>query len=78
MSLMPVAPEMTLRFAMTVPVVDSAVGLVVQDHRRREFQTWNAARALGGVRIAHSDNPASRRFLDQTLPRAEPLVFNDN
>ena len=78
MSLMPMAPEMTLRFAMTVPVLDSAVGLVVEDHRRRAFQTWDAIRALGPMRIASSDNLASRRFLDQTLPGAQPVLFEDN
>ena len=78
MSLMPMAPEMTLRFAMAVPVLDSAVGLVVEDHRRRAFRTWDAIRALGPVRIASSDSLASRRFLDQTLPGAQPVLFEDN
>jgi hypothetical protein len=36
---MPIAPEMTLCFAMTQPVVESATGLVVEDFRRREFQS---------------------------------------
>jgi ABC-type amino acid transport substrate-binding protein len=78
MSLMPMAPEMTLRFAMTAPVVESALGLVVKDHRRREFRTWDAIRALGDVRIATADNLASRRFLEQALPEAEAVLFKDD
>jgi hypothetical protein len=78
MSLMPMAPEMTLRFAMTAPVVESALGVVVKDHRRREFQTWDGIRALGDVRIAPADNLASRRFLEQVLPEAEAVLFKDD
>ncbi len=77
MSLMPIAPEMTLRFGMTAPVLESAVGLLVEDHRRREFQTWKGIRALGGIRIATSDNRASTQFLRQELPDAEPVLFKD-
>jgi Na+/H+-dicarboxylate symporter/ABC-type amino acid transport substrate-binding protein len=78
MSLMPIAPEMTLHFAMTAPVLESAVGLVVQDYRRRQFQTWDAIRRLGPIRIATSDNPVTRSFLQQTLPEAISVVFKDN
>ncbi len=77
MSLMPIAPEMTLRFAMTVPVLESAVGLVVEDHRRRQFRSWEGIRALGPIRIATSKNRATGSFLQQTLPDALPLIFED-
>lgn len=78
MSLLPVAPELTLRFAMTAPVIESAFGLVVKDHRRGEFRTWDAIRELGDVRIAASDSHASRRFLEQTLPAAQSVFFGDD
>jgi ABC-type amino acid transport substrate-binding protein len=78
MSTMPIAPEMTLGFAMTRPVVNSATGLVVEDFRRCEFQTWDRIWALDGLRVATSDNLATRRFLQQELPAAEPLIFKDN
>jgi len=78
MSLLPIAPEMTLRFAMTVPVLDSALGLIVEDHRRRDFRSWAAIRDAGGVRIAVSDTLATRRFLRQTLPEARQVLFEDN
>jgi len=78
MSTMPIAPEMTLRFAMTQPVLESGTGLVVEDFRRREFQSWHRIRALDGLRVATSDNLATRRFLQQELPAAEPVIFKDN
>jgi len=78
MSLMPIIPEMTLHFAMTAPVMESAAGLVVEDHRRREFRTWDGIRALGQIRIATSENRASRQFLRTELPNAEPVIFKDN
>lgn len=78
MSTMPIAPELTLRFAMTQPVVESATGLVVEDFRRREFQSWDRIRALDGIRVATSDNLATQRFLQQELPAAEPVIFKDN
>ncbi len=78
MSLMPIAPEMTLRFGMTAQVLESVVGLIVEDHRRRQFQTWDSIRRLGPIRIATSGNPVTRGFLLQTLPKAMPVVFKDN
>ena len=78
MSLLPIVPEMTLHFAMTTPVLNSAVGLVVEDHRRRAFRTWEAIRDLGEIRIATSDHDATLRFLRENLPRAQPVIFADN
>ncbi len=78
MSLLPIAPESTRRVALTVPVFESAVGLIVEDHRRRSFQTWDGIRALGAIRIATLDERASANFLRQAVPEAEPAFFKDN
>jgi len=78
MSLMPITPEMTLRLGMTSPVLESAIGLVVEDYRRREFQTWDAVRDLGAIRIAAPDNRTTGQFLRQRLPKARPITFTDN
>ena len=40
MSLLPITPELTERVAITSPVLKSAVGMVVADHLREQFQTW--------------------------------------
>ncbi|MCF7997266.1 MAG: cation:dicarboxylase symporter family transporter [Chromatiaceae bacterium] len=78
MSLLPISPELTLRFAMTTPVLDSALALVVEDHRRREFQRWDAIAEIEDLRIAGTDNRASVRFLQQRLPNAVPQLVDDN
>ncbi|MCG6942616.1 MAG: cation:dicarboxylase symporter family transporter [Thiohalocapsa sp.] len=78
MSLLPIAPETTLNFTLTQPVLNGAVGLVVEDWRRRSFRTWRAIRAQSDLRIAVADEPAQLQFLSQLLPHAEPLRFTDN
>jgi Na+/H+-dicarboxylate symporter/ABC-type amino acid transport substrate-binding protein len=77
MSLMPIVPEMTVRFATTLPVLESAAGLLVEDYRRRAFQTWDGIRALGNIRVATSENRATQQFLRQELPDAKPVIFKD-
>jgi Na+/H+-dicarboxylate symporter len=78
MSLLPIAPETTLSFTLTQPVLDGAVGLLVQDWRRREFRSWRGIRGLDAPRIAVADEQAQLRFLSQLLPNSEPLLFTDN
>ena len=78
MSLLPISPELTLRLGMTTPVLDSALALVVEDHRRREFQRWDAIAEIEDLRIAGTDNRASVRFLQQRLPNAVPMLVDDN
>lgn len=59
-------------FAMTVPVFSSSVGLIVADHEREAFRTWDAIRAAGGsIRIAIPGNPEASAFARAMLPQAE-------
>jgi ABC-type amino acid transport substrate-binding protein len=51
--------------------------LLVEDFRRRAFQTWDGIRAMGDIRVATSENRATQRFLRQELPDAEPVIFKD-
>jgi ABC-type amino acid transport substrate-binding protein len=76
-SLTPIAPETTLDFDMTVSVMDSAIGLIVEDHRRRQFQQWDAVGELGEVQIGVLDTVASRRFLRRLLPEAKAVLIED-
>jgi len=78
MSLLPLVPEMTLQFALTAPVMESAVGLVVEDHRRRQFQTWAGVVARQDLRIAVLDTPESALYLQQRLPAAHPILLGTN
>ena len=47
MSSIPVSAGRAEMFAMSAPVYTSSIGLIVRDHRRTEFQSWEAVRALG-------------------------------
>jgi Na+/H+-dicarboxylate symporter len=78
MSLLPIAPETTLSFTLTQPVLEGAVGLLVEDWRRREFRTWRGIRAMDAPRIAVADAQAQLRFLSQLLPESEPVRFSEN
>jgi ABC-type amino acid transport substrate-binding protein len=77
MSLLPIAPETTLGFTLTQPVLSGAVGLVVEDWRRRAFRTWAGIREQGALRVAVAGERAQLRFLSQVLPQARPVVFED-
>ncbi len=77
MSLLPIGPETTLSFTLTQPVLNGAVGLVVEDWRRRSFRTWRGIREQGELRIAVADERAQLQFLSQLLPEAEPMRFSD-
>jgi Na+/H+-dicarboxylate symporter len=78
MSLLPIVPEMTLSFAMTVPVIDGPIGMIMTDYRRREFESWEAIAGAGDIRIATTDNRATPRFLDRMLPDAQQVILQDN
>lgn len=77
MSLIPMVPELTQKVAMTKPVLDVAVALIVEDHRRREFRGWERLGQQRGLRIAVSDSQATRNFLARTLPNATPVVYEE-
>jgi ABC-type amino acid transport substrate-binding protein len=70
--------EMTHRFAMTVPVIDGPIGMIMTDYRRREFESWEAIAGAGDIRIATTDNRATPRFLDRMLPDAQQVILQDN
>jgi Na+/H+-dicarboxylate symporter/ABC-type amino acid transport substrate-binding protein len=77
MSLVPLAPELTVLASMTSPVRSVPVGLIVRDYRRQQFRTWDRIRAMRDFRILVSDTPAVIAFLSRTLPNATPVVFHD-
>ena len=70
MSLLPITPELTERVAITSPVLKSALGMVVADHLREQFQTWGDIRKMKRIRIAVSDTPAVLNFLAREVPNA--------
>ena len=44
---LPISGWRTMKFALTEPVYQSPVGLIVLDHRRDEFRTWKQIHELG-------------------------------
>jgi len=77
MSLLPITPELTERVALTSPVLKSALGMVVADHLREQFQTWADIRKMKRIRIAVSDTPAVMNFLAGKLPNGIAVVYQD-
>jgi Na+/H+-dicarboxylate symporter/ABC-type amino acid transport substrate-binding protein len=75
MSLMPMLPELTERVAMTAPVRQVPMGMIVKDYRRHEFQTWDEIRKLKNLRIRVSDTNAVLRLLVRALPNATPVPY---
>ncbi len=78
MSLRPIRPSETEDFALTAPVLNAPVGLVVLDHRRHAFRTWAGTREMAGLRVALQDERVARGALDGFLPDAKPVLYRDN
>lgn len=76
MSLMPIAPELTVLASMTAPVRNVPVGLIVRDFRRQQFSTWARIRAMSHFRLLVSENPAVVSFLGRTVSNAIPVVYH--
>jgi hypothetical protein len=47
MRTLPISAARTHMFALTVPVYESAVGLIVRDHKRDAYRTWQQIDTLG-------------------------------
>jgi Na+/H+-dicarboxylate symporter/ABC-type amino acid transport substrate-binding protein len=77
MSLLPITPNLTELFAVTSPVLNSPVGLIVPDHRRKEFRSWDKIREMRDLRVAIPNTPSARNILSRLAPNATPVVMED-
>jgi ABC-type amino acid transport substrate-binding protein len=60
-----------LTFALTDPISQSAVGLVTQDHRRKELNSWDKLRAAGtDLRIGNVGAAETHMMIKSLLPAA--------
>lgn len=67
----PIDARSTSRFGMTSPVYQSSLGLIVRDHRRREFSTWKRIKKLeASLRIGVEDLTADIRWPRFYFPHA--------
>jgi len=72
MRTLPVSSGRTLMFALTDPIYNSAVGLIVPDHQRDAFRTWHQIDALGaefrlGVDGSESAMAMSRDLFEEAI-----------
>jgi ABC-type amino acid transport substrate-binding protein len=76
MSLIGIAPDRIDEFAMTAAILDTPVGMIVHDHLRTRFRTWEGIRNLKDLRIATADDPSALAFLERVLPNATTVPYN--
>ena len=75
MTSMPVSLTTSERFAMSVPIYESPVGVVVRDPQRDGFRTWSDARRRGAIRVAVPAGPDSIALARTLLPEATFVPF---
>jgi ABC-type amino acid transport substrate-binding protein len=63
-------PDRALDTSLSVPYMNASISLVVRDHRRREFNSWEAIRQRQGLKLAVVDQP----FLVNRIARVLPDV----
>jgi len=64
-------------FTLTIPVYTSSVGLIVPDHLRHAFLSWDVIRQKGAsVRIAVPGNSEAIGFAESMFPRATLVPLN--
>jgi ABC-type amino acid transport substrate-binding protein len=62
---------------MTAPILHTPVGMIMKDHVRSRFRTWDTIREMADLRIATVDNPSALSLLRRLLPRATPVPYED-
>jgi ABC-type amino acid transport substrate-binding protein len=67
-----VTARRTRMFAFTSPVYMSTTGLIVEDYRRREFETWQQlTERAEPLRLGVEDSPGEMRYAESLFPNAE-------
>jgi Na+/H+-dicarboxylate symporter/ABC-type amino acid transport substrate-binding protein len=78
MTALPVSLRSAERFAMSVPVYTSSVGLIVKDSRRNQFRTWEDIRNLGAAfRVAIPDTPNAHALARDLMTDATLVPYRD-
>ena len=68
---LPISVDSSQRFAMTSPVFNTPLGVIVRDHHRDSFRTWNGARQQGAaLRVTVGAGPDSMSIARSLLPEA--------
>jgi Na+/H+-dicarboxylate symporter/ABC-type amino acid transport substrate-binding protein len=69
--LLPISAATAESFAMTVPIIQSSVGLIVRDHQRNAVRTWDDVRKRGvAFRLAVRGSTEALAMARSLLPQA--------
>jgi Na+/H+-dicarboxylate symporter len=71
-----VTPDRASRLLFSASYLDETLAFLVPDHRREEFSTWEAVRALGPVRIGVPPVSSLAEKLRSEAPRATTVAFD--
>ena len=74
MRTLPISAVRTHMFALTDPVYESAVGLIVRDHQRHAFRTWREIKKLGADFRLGVDGSLSSMSMSRNLFPAASLT----
>ena len=75
---LPIGPRRARVFNLTTALYQSSLGLIVEDHRRREFETWDRMQERGDeLRIGVEDSPGALSTMRQRVPDAQLLLIED-
>ena len=78
MRTLPITARRITRFAMTSPVYESSVGLIVKDHRRHEFGTWALIeKNEASLRFGVPDSAIIRERVRSSFPGATLVTIGD-
>jgi len=78
MRTLPISAVRTHMFALTVPVYESAVGLIVRDHQRHAFRTWQEIEKLGAdFRLGVDGSLSSMAMSRNLFPKASLTPIKD-
>ena len=70
-------PGRALDTAMSEPYMNASISLVMRDHRRREFNSWDAIRQRQDLKLAVVDLPFLVNRVEKVLPNAQVERIKD-
>ena len=75
---LPISAVRTHIFALTDPIYESAVGLIVRDHQRHAFRTWQEIEKLGAdFKLGVDGSPSSMSMSRNLFPAASLTPIKD-
>lgn len=75
---LPISGGRTLEFALTDPIYQSTIGLIVRDHLRQNFRHWHQVRKSGAsLRLGVDSSPESLVMMAGILPKASLFPIED-